>query len=125
MTKLPRDAEHDEESLFAQWQPAAAGCPPPDLLFPAAEGALPAEVAGPILAHVETCPLCRELSTVDAGDAASPTLQEGARLRARTFSHVTAPARRPRRWSSYAITYAAAAAVVLAAATVALVRLIN
>src|SRR6187399_2103028 len=52
MSKLPRDAEPDELSLFTQWRPVATTCPRPELLFPALEGVLPADVAGPIVSHV-------------------------------------------------------------------------
>ena len=120
MTKLPLDAEHDEVPMFTRWQSASAGCPPPDLLFPAAEGVLPADVAAPIVAHLEICPLCQELSRVEPGEAAGPTLQEGARLRARTFPVA------PRRTVSYrTIAYAAAAAIALVAGGGVLVRLVT
>src|SRR5262245_50464930 len=120
MTKLPRDAEHDGVPMFAQWQPAAVGCPSPDLLFPAVEGVLPADVAAPILAHLESCPLCRELSRVEPGDAAGPTLEEAARLRARVFPVA------PRRTVPYlTITYAAAAAITLVAGGLVLARLVS
>lgn len=118
MTKLPPDAEHDEVPMFAQWQPVAAGCPPPHLLFPAVEGVLPADVAAPIVAHVEACPLCQELSRVEPGDAADPTLPEAARLRARIL-----PAAPRRPVSFRMIPYAAAAAITLVAGGLVLARL--
>src|SRR5262245_24528308 len=120
MTKLPRDAEHDEVPMFAQWQPVAAGCPPPDLLFPAVEGVLPADVAAPIVAHIEACPLCQELSRIEPGDAADPTLQEAARLRNRIL-----PAAPRRTASLRMIPYAAAAAIALVAGGLVLARLVS
>lgn len=120
MIRPPSDADADELPLLTRWQPAGEGCPSPDLLFAAVEGALPREQAEPIRAHVERCPLCRELATVDIGDAAGPTLQEGARLRARIFPVATVPSRR---WTSRAVTYAAAAAVALVAGGVIIARL--
>ena len=121
MSKLPRDAEPDELSLFTQWQPPAAVCPSPDLLFPALEGVLPADVAAPIVSHVESCPLCRELTgSMGIGEAAGPTLQEGARLRARTFPVGT------RRWSTFrVVSYAAAAAIALIAGGLVIAQLVT
>ena len=120
MSKLPRDAEPDELSLFTQWRPVATTCPRPELLFPALEGVLPADVAGPIVSHVGACPLCRELTSMGVGEAAGPTLQEGARLRARTFPAGT------RRWSTFrVVSYAAAAAVALVAGGLVIASLVT
>ena len=121
MTTLPpRDAEHEELSWFARWA-TESGCPPPKLLFAAAEGTLPSDAGDAIRVHLERCPLCRELVAIGVGDVAGPTLEEAARIRTRVFRDVGSTQRRSTRY----VVYAAAAAVTLVIGGFALFRLVG
>lgn len=105
-TTPPHDAGPDETSWFARWRGSSA-CPPPALLLPAMEGALPDPEGAAVRAHLAGCAVCRELADALTEARVAPTLDEAARIRARVFAPITRRARR--------FVYAVAAIVALAA----------
>jgi hypothetical protein len=91
--RFPGDADPAERLVMRRWR--RAGCPPPEWLLPAQEGALPEPARAAVLAHLERCPGCAELATALSEAAETLTGEEAARIAARVRR-----ARQPvwRRW---------------------------
>lgn len=102
---FPRGVRSDDDERGARWG-GPFGCPPPELILPALEGALPDPPAAAIRAHLSECALCTELAVaLEPREVISPAAQ--SRIDRRVLGDST----RPSRWFGLA----AAAAVVLAA----------